>query len=132
MEYNLSQIKRITVSILLAIYGLAITLVLLFALMWDNKGAKSMWDKSIQDWQYIVWLAAICFIVWFSVYKCLSTVYTSTKLIVALFLIAIINLYLVEIWSYSEASLYLGTPHFLLFVGLYLWWDTINHEITKP
>ena len=69
MDYKL---KQYIAAFFISLYGAAITIVTLFAIGWDNKGAKSIWDKSADDWLFTIWLSIATVIVWHSVAKCVG------------------------------------------------------------
>ena len=117
---------------LIAIYGLAISFLAYFTFMWDNKGAKSIWDKSITDWAVTIWLAVVSLVVWFAVIKCASPKYNKPTFIYVLGAILFMHFNIVISQAQNEAIYYLGAPHLFLGVGLYLWWRSIAHANSKP
>lgn len=132
MEDNHGDVKRTIAAILISIYGLAISFLTYFMFMWDNKGTRSIWDKSTTDWAVTTWLAVASSIVWFAVIKCSSTKYVKTTLVYVLGTVFIVHSLAVAFHAENEAIYYLGAPHLFLGVGLYLWWRSVNHAKAKP
>lgn len=116
---------------LLAVYGLAISFLTYFMFMWDNKGEKSNWDKSIIDWTVTIWLAVASLVVWYAVIKCASTKYIQLSLLYVLAVIFVAHLLVVAIQAQNGAIFYLGAPHLFLGLGLYLWWRSIGNAKAK-
>jgi uncharacterized membrane protein YqhA len=126
------QLKKRIAAILIAIYGLAISFLTYFMFMWDNKGTKSIWDKSITDWAVTIWLAVASLIVWLAVIKCTSNKYINATLIYVLGAIFVVHLLAVMFQAENEAIYYLGIPHLFLGAGLYLWWSAEGNAKAKP
>ena len=132
MEDDVGRVKRIIAAVLISIYGIAISFLAYFMFMWDNKGAKSIWDKSITDWVVTTWLVVASLIVWVGVIKCASTAYKKTTLVYVLGAVFIAHLLTVLFQTKNEAIYYLGAPHLFLGAGLYLWWSLVGYEKSKP
>ncbi|WP_461480703.1 hypothetical protein [Porticoccus sp.] len=131
MEDSAGRIKRTIAAMLIAVYGLAISFLTYFMFMWDNKGAKSIWDKSIIDWAVIIWLIAASLVVWYAVIKCVSTKYIRLSVLYVLAVIFIAHLLMMAIQAQNEAIYYLGAPHLFLGLGLYLWWRSVGNAKAK-
>lgn len=131
MEDSAGRAKRTIASMLLAVYGLAISFLTYFMFMWDNKGEKSNWDKSIIDWTVTIWLAVASLVVWYAVIKCASTKYIQLSLLYVLAVIFVAHLLVVAIQAQNGAIFYLGAPHLFLGLGLYLWWRSIGNAKAK-
>ncbi|EAT13600.1 hypothetical protein HF888_09160 [Bermanella marisrubri] len=132
MEDSAGRIKRTIAAMLIAGYGLAISFLTYFMFMWDNKGAKSIWDKSIIDWAVTIWLAVASLVVWYAVIKCASTKYIQLSLLYVLAVIFVAHLLVVAIKAEDEAIYYLGSPHLFLGLGFYLWWRSIGNAKKRP
>ena len=132
MDDGAGQVNRIIAAIFIAIYGVAISLLAYFMFMWDNKGTKSIWDKSVTDWAVTIWLAVASPIVWFAVIKCASPKYIKSTFIYVLGVILSVHFLAVLSQAKNEAIYYLGAPHLFLGVGLYLWWRSVGHANSKP
>ena len=132
MEDAAGQVKRIIASILIAIYGLAISFLTYFMFMWDNKGTKSIWYKSITDWSVTIWLALASLIVWLAVIKCATPKYKKLTLVYILGAVFVVHLLAVVFQAKNGAIYYLGVPHLFLGVGLYLWWRSVGYAKEKP
>ena len=132
MDDGAGQVNRAIAAMLIAIYGLAISFLAYFMFMWDNKGTKSIWDKSITDWVVTIWLAVASLFVWIAVIKCASPKYIKSTFIYVLGAILFMHLLIVLSQAKNEAIYYLGGPHLFLGVGLYLWWRSVVHANSKP
>ena len=132
MKDSAERVKRGIAATLIAIYGLAISFLTYFMFMWDNKGTKSIWDKSIVDWAVTIWLALASLIVWLAVIKCASTKYIKTSLLYVLGVIFVAHLLAVALQAENEAVYYLSVPHLFLGAGLYLWWRSVGYANAKP
>ncbi len=108
---------KILAQLSIAIYAVAISLVTIFFIGWDNKGAKDFWDKLPTDWLSIIWLAFSCVVTWLAVWRLWTNTQISSNHLIGLGLILIINASFALYGVKGEALLYLGIPHIFFIAG---------------
>jgi len=105
----------------LALYGMLVLLLFLIALLWDNKGAESVWDKSIVDWMTVVWLALSSSLILYASRWCILGRRASPFFLLLVGIAIVLNMTTLLSGAEGDALLYLGLPHFLGVIGVLGW-----------
>ena len=120
-------IGRIIAALFISVCGLALSALTLFVFFWDNKGAKSIWDKSAADWLFFAYLFLAACIIWYAALQCITA-----KDEVAVFWLSIgillFHLCAIPYLVQGVGNMYLGVPNLSLGIGLWIWYRAMQHH----
>jgi hypothetical protein len=116
------DIARNSAAFIFSLYALVTFFLASFVLMWNNKGAASIWDKSSNDWVSLLWLLTVSIISSLSARHCYRNKHINYILLICLLIAVIVNMAYVFSWGQDQALLYYGLVHGVVLVGCGLWW----------
>ena len=104
---------------ILSLYGIALSFLFIFSLFWDNKGAKSIWDKSTEDWITVGWFGISLIVVFYGAFVCMSNKRRAFILFWLVVCIVTVNIYLFVLLAQTVS--YFSVPHLIVALSVVLW-----------
>jgi hypothetical protein len=125
---NINRIWRKVSGILIGLYGIALAALTVFSFLWDNKGAKSVWDKSVIDWLFVIWLLIATTLVFYCAAYCYTKKGNSRFPLFIVGVIFLAHLLFVLVEAQGDALSYLGIPHVFIGLGFMMWLGVTSYE----
>ena len=126
----MKDIERNLAALIFSFYALVTFFFAIFILMWNNKGATSILDKSITDWLSLFWLLSVSVLSFLSATHCYSKKHIKYILLIGLVAVIVVNMVYVSSWGQEQPLLYYGVVHGVVLIGCGLWWH--SSHATKP
>lgn len=124
----MKALERNSAVLIFSFYALAVFLMAIFVLMWDNKGARGFWDKNIKDWLTFFWLLIVGGVSTLSAILCYTKQHLSYIILFSILVVVVANMLYVFSWEQGELLFYYGAIHGLVIVACTLWWHSFHEK----
>ena len=111
---------RIISIALIFFYGVLHSAALAFIFLWDNKGASTIWEKSIHDWFIVLWLFVSGAVIWISIFKIVFRAIKSKNYIYLMGLIVVVQLVYLFLTVGVDGGMNIFIPSVILGSGVAL------------